>query len=59
MSIRIRIEQVIDETTGIVTREVHFKNDKQHRDDDHPNDIHALERTLKTASCWNSALYLL
>lgn len=30
----IRIEQVIDKTTGTVTREEHFKNGKLHRDGD-------------------------
>jgi hypothetical protein len=32
----IRIEQVIDKTTGTVTREEHFKNGKLHRDGDQP-----------------------
>jgi hypothetical protein len=32
----IRIEQVIDKTTGTVTREEHFKNGKLHRDGDKP-----------------------
>jgi hypothetical protein len=47
MSIRIRIEQVIDETIGIVTREAHFKNDKQHKD----GDQHAvIERDVTTGN---------
>jgi hypothetical protein len=32
----IRVEQVIDKTTGTVTREEHFKNGKLHRDGDQP-----------------------